>query len=82
MKLNIIPIGNSKGIRIPSSVLNQCHIKSKVDMLIEDGKIILVPVSIKTRDGWNIKFKDMSKKNDDNLIINDDIDLDSGDWEW
>ncbi len=82
MKLNIIPIGNSKGIRIPSSVLNQCHIESKVNMLIENGKIILVPVSKKTREGWNIKFKDMAKNNDDNLIINDDIDLDSGDWEW
>ena len=82
MRLNIIPIGNSKGIRIPSSVLNQCHIESMVDMLIENGKIILVPISKKTRDGWNIKFKDMSRNNDDNLIINDDIDLDSGDWEW
>ncbi len=82
MKLNIIPIGNSKGIRIPLSVLNQCHIEYEVDMHIKNGKIILVPVSKKTRDGWDIKFKDMAKNNDDNLIINDNVDLDSGDWEW
>jgi len=82
MKLSIIPIGNSKGIRIPVSVLNQCQIESKVDMLVENGRIILIPVKKQARVGWIKKFEKMTKSNDDKMIIDDNIDLDSGDWEW
>ena len=82
MKLSIIPIGNSKGIRIPASVLNQCNIESKVDMLVKNGRIILIPVKKHARQSWDKKFGKMAKNNDDKLIIDNNIDLDSGEWEW
>ena len=31
MKTTIIPIGNSKGIRIPKAIIEQCHIEKDVD---------------------------------------------------
>ena len=82
MKLKIIPIGNSKGIRIPASILNQCKMQSAVDMKVKDGKIILEPVEKTIRDGWKKAFTKMAQNNDDNLVIGDELDLDSGDWEW
>ena len=89
MKVNIVQIGNSKGIRIPASVLTQCHIGTEVEMNIENqieliindkkDEIILKPVH-KIREGWNESFKKMKNSSDDKLIIEDSLDL--NDWEW
>lgn len=35
MQMDIIRIGNSKGIRIPLAVLKQCGIDSKVELEVE-----------------------------------------------
>ena len=82
MKLNIITIGNSKGIRIPSAVLKQCNIVKELDLEVKDNKIILKPVKNKPRDGWGNAFKLMRRRNDDALIIDDALVLDGENWEW
>ena len=76
MKLNIITIGNSKGVRIPSAVLKQCNIVKELDLEVKDNKIILKPVKNKPRDGWGNAFKLMRRRNDDALV------LDGENWEW
>lgn len=81
MKVKIVPIGNSRGIRIPATVLNQFQIESEVDMLVENEKIIILPIKKEARVGWSNAFKKM-EQNDDKLIISDSIDLDNEDWEW
>jgi len=82
MKVNIIPIGNSKGIRLPKNVLNQCNIENQVDLEIDDGKIIIVATHDKPRKNWDEKFKKMKINNDDQLIIDDKVDLEMDNWEW
>ena len=37
MEMDIIKIGNSKGIRIPHAVLRQCGIDSKVELVVGRG---------------------------------------------
>ena len=73
--MNIIKIGNSKGIRLPQAVLKQCGIDSKVDLEIQDDCIIIKPVK-NPREGWAEAFKLMHKRNDDELIIEEEIDND------
>ena len=41
MKIPIINIGNSKGIRIPQAILKQVSFTGEIDLEIEKGKIIL-----------------------------------------
>jgi len=82
MITNIVPIGNSKGIRIPKPVLDQCNIGREVILKVEKDKIVIMPIKRKPRKNWSKAFKIMSDNNDDNLIINDNIDLDIGDWKW
>jgi antitoxin component of MazEF toxin-antitoxin module len=41
MRVPIIDIGNSKGIRIPQAVLKQALFSEEVDLEVIDGKIIL-----------------------------------------
>ncbi|MCH5434723.1 AbrB/MazE/SpoVT family DNA-binding domain-containing protein, partial [Leptospira interrogans serovar Canicola] len=37
MKASVVKIGNSKGIRIPKAVLEECHIEEEVDLLIDNN---------------------------------------------
>jgi len=82
MKTSIIPIGNSKGIRIPKAIIEQCHIEKDVDLEIKDGKIIIMSIKHKPREDWEKAFKMMHDSSNDNLIIEDNIDLEIGEWEW
>ena len=75
MKADIIKIGNSKGIRIPASLLKQCGIDKKVEIEIRHNNIILKPVK-SPREGWAAAFREMSKRGDGQLLIPDEIDSD------
>ncbi len=83
MKLSIVKIGNSKGIRLPKTILKQCQIESEVDLQLKNNIIIIKPIhSTKTRANWENAFKRMHLKNDDKLLIKDTLDLNMEDWEW
>lgn len=73
MQIDIIKIGNSKGIRLPLAVLRQCGIDTKVELEIKDNCIIIKPV-ITPRQGWAEAFELMHKNNDDDLITSEEID--------
>jgi antitoxin MazE len=82
MLISIVPIGNSKGIRLPKGVLEECEITDKLELIVEDKEIILKPIKNKVRSGWNEKFMKMAKYKDDTLTIDDRTDLVMTDWEW
>ena len=82
VKLKIVQIGNSRGVRLPKLLLAQCGIKKEVEVEAIDGAIVLRPAK-KPRAGWEDSFAEMSKQNDDALIISDlKNDFDDGEWEW
>ncbi len=58
MKASIIKIGNSKGIRIPKVLLEETGIGKTVDLKLQSGKIVIVP----------IKKKRLPRANDEALL--------------
>ncbi|MDI6784061.1 MAG: AbrB/MazE/SpoVT family DNA-binding domain-containing protein [bacterium] len=74
MKTNIIPIGNSKGIRIPKVILDQCHIQETVILEIEQDKIIIMPEHNQPRNNWAEAFKRMHETKEDKLLVDDSLD--------
>jgi len=84
MKAEVVAIGNSRGIRIPKIVLEQCHIKKNVTLDIVNDMIIIKPDPEKrrSRKGWELAFKQMHKNKEDHLLISDRVDLDMAHWEW
>ena len=80
MKAQIVPIGNSKGIRIPKSVLEQCRIKGEVDLSIVNGNIVITPVHKTPRLGWAEQFERMHEMGEDKLL--DNVVNSNEDWEW
>ncbi len=81
MITKIVPIGNSKGIRIPNNIIKELGIENQIELCVDEkeSQIILKPVR-KPREEWDRAFKTMAEKHDDDLIIADSIDLDA--WEW
>jgi len=75
MNADIIRIGNSKGIRIPASLLKQCGINKKVEIEVRYNNIILKPIK-SPREEWAAKFKMMAKRGDDQILIPDELDTD------
>jgi antitoxin MazE len=77
MEVDVIRIGNSKGIRIPASVLKQCGIGKKVTIQVDGNTITLTP-SRMPRQGWEAAFKKAALRihEDDPVIYDDSLDLD------
>ena len=82
MLINIVPIGNSKGIRIPKAILDQCDIENEVDLEVENGKIIIEPIKRIPRNGWTESLIQMAEIGEDHLLLEDTIDLEMENWEW
>jgi antitoxin MazE len=70
METSIIKIGNSKGLRLSKTILEQYNIKDKVELIFEKGQIILRPVH-SPRNGWDESFQKMHEKGDDKPLMND-----------
>lgn len=82
MKANVVPIGNSRGIRIPKAVLEECKIGDEVEVEVEDQTIIIKPVKHKPRKNWEKAFRKMHEQNEDRLILDDLLDAEILDWKW
>jgi antitoxin MazE len=81
MQVNVVKIGNSRGIRIPKKVLDQCQVSDALDLSVQDNVIILTPVHKKPREGWAEAARLCHERGDDELLISDMLD-DDQDWEW
>ena len=70
MKTNIINIGESQGIILPSALLRQLNItpNSLVEVEIENGNIIIKP---NPRQGWAEAAKRMHVEKHDELLSED-----------
>ena len=70
MEIPIIRIGNSKGIRLSKTVLEQYHITDSIELVMEEDCIVLKPMT-KPRTGWHEAFRQMHENGDDQLLIPD-----------
>ena len=62
MKVSIVKIGNSRGIRIPKALLEECHLDDEADLEVERGDLVIRSPH-KARQGWeNVFQKEIAKK--------------------
>ncbi len=85
MITKVVKIGNSRGIRLPKSVIEQSGIKETVELKIQDSRIIITPVS-ERRKNWDFAFKEMHQNKDDVLLDNEELSnrssWDDKEWTW
>ena len=80
MEIQVVKIGNSKGIRLSKTLLERYNIRDKLEIIFEKGYLIIKPVS-KPRSGWEEAFKEMHDNKDDQLLF-DDVFQDENLEEW
>ncbi len=84
MRANVIKIGNSQGLRIPKTVLEQTGIVDAVEIEVEKNRIVIRPAE-NVREGWEEAFKAMAENRDDRLLIEDEPiehSWDDEEWTW
>ena len=72
MKIALVRIGNSQGIRIPSSVIKQCGFEQELELNVKN-KAMVVTAAETVRHGWQelSEFENTQKPFDE-----------KGEWEW
>lgn len=85
MKTKIVKIGNSRGVRIPKTFIDESGLKNEVELEIEGDNIVIKPIS-RNRESWNSAFQKMAKNNDDILLdpetLPNQTKWDKEEWEW
>ncbi len=82
MVVSVVQIGNSRGVRLPKAILDQLEISDKLDMEVENSRIILKPISRQVRQGWDAAFQEMGERGADALILPEEPESKDFDWEW
>ncbi len=78
----LIKIGNSQGVMIPKSLIEEVGLRGSIDIKAENNTIIIKPVERTIREGWGEIFKRMAVVKDDNLLLDLDNQFDNEEWAW
>lgn len=83
MKTELIRIGNSRGIRIPKPLIEQCGLGDVVDLRVENARLIVSQQS-RPRDGWTEAFQAAGATTGDELLLENTPanEFDSREWKW
>jgi len=81
VKAHIVKIGNSQGIRIPKTLLEQTGLSGEVVLEVTD-KSIVIRAAKRPRHGWEAAFQNMAAEGDDALLDEGFQDLPDETWEW
>jgi antitoxin MazE len=66
-KTRIVRIGNSRGIRIPKTLLDEAALPDEVEVHAQRGRL-LVQAARRPRSGWAAAAKRMRARSDDRLL--------------
>ena len=84
MKATIVRIGNSRGIRIPKPVFEQCGFEDEVEMQVQNHELV-IRCSRQPREHWAEAFQAMAARGDDILAdraAEASPTWDEEEWEW
>jgi antitoxin MazE len=70
MRAAVRRLGNSSGVIIPKSLLDEIGmgVGDTVEMILEEGRIVLAPVRRRARAGWDNVSKEIAETADDALV--------------
>ena len=65
MIVSLVPVGNSRGIRLPKLVLDKVPSADKFEVEVSEKGILLKPIKYEPRKGWEEAFRKMHQNNED-----------------
>lgn len=85
MKTRLKKIGNSRGITLSKSLLDQYEFEDEVEIIAQEDGLLLMPVRVKQRDQWDEQFKKAKKRGytpDKALLEGFKNSFDKKEWVW
>jgi antitoxin MazE len=82
MKTRLVQIGNSRGIRLPKSLIEETGLEDEVELRVQEGAIVITPVKT-LRSGWAEAAQAMQQREEDKLLDPPTpTRFDEEEWEW
>ncbi len=82
MKIRLVQIGNSRGVRLPKPVIEEVGLNDEVELQVREGAIIIRPLRA-PRSGWSEAARALRMNSGDQLL--DPLTpthFDEEEWEW
>jgi antitoxin MazE len=82
MKTELVRIGNSRGIRIPKPLIEQCRLENTVELSVENNRLVISP-GRRLRQGWIEAFQSAGSAVGDELLLEmRPGEFDRKEWTW
>ena len=83
MRIELVRIGNSRGIRIPKPIIEQCGFRDAVELRVENHHLIIEPGRA-PRQGWEEAFRAAGSTESDEILLQNlpPNTFDREEWEW
>ena len=72
MRTKLVKIGNSYGIRLPKTIIEECGFQDELNLIVRQGSVVITP-AIAPRMGWKELMQDE---------MNAHPVKSEGEWEW
>ena len=72
MKIKLVKIGNSFGVRLPKTIIEECGLKEDLNLAVRQGAVVITPF-VPPRMGWKELLKDELSEHPVKA---------EGEWEW
>jgi len=83
MRTELIRIGNSRGIRIPKPLIEECKLGDRVELRVENDRLVISPER-PPRAGWEESFRAAGRVGSDEILLESRQlnDFDTKEWKW
>jgi antitoxin MazE len=83
MRAELVRIGNSRGVRIPKPLIEQCRLGDIVELRVEQDRLVIAP-NRPPRGGWEQAFRGAGTSELDEVLL-DPLGanlFDRDEWQW
>jgi len=84
MKVSLVKIGNSQGIRIPKTLIEQCGFGDEIELEVKGDALVLRPAN-PSRGGWDEAFAELTQSKEESVPLLPDYmreEWDESEWTW
>jgi antitoxin MazE len=83
MKTELVRIGNSRGVRIPKPLIEQCGLGDTVDLRVDNDCLVISPER-RPREDWGERFHAAGQAPPDRLLLEsaEPNEFDHKEWQW
>jgi len=82
MRAELVRIGNSRGVRIPKPLIEQCGFGEIVELRVENDRLIISPER-QPRQGWADAFRAAGSATRDEILLAEFPNaFDREEWQW